>query len=131
MTQQNAALVEESSAAATPCIEQAQRLAQVVAVFNVGQAVVVAARLAATRQRHARAAGCKRRAAASARPQRDRQARAKPVAAAPARIASAEHAGGRGWDDDWKVFKNHSLLRIRVSVKGLFGLESDKGAAVL
>ena len=36
MTQQNAALVEESSAAATSMNEQAQRLAQVVAVFNVG-----------------------------------------------------------------------------------------------
>ncbi|MDO4968450.1 MAG: methyl-accepting chemotaxis protein [Comamonadaceae bacterium] len=38
MTQQNAALVEESSAAATAMNEQAQRLAQVVAVFNVGGA---------------------------------------------------------------------------------------------
>ncbi|WP_042411711.1 methyl-accepting chemotaxis protein [Comamonas aquatica] len=38
MTQQNAALVEESSAAAMSMNEQAQRLAQVVAVFNVGQA---------------------------------------------------------------------------------------------
>lgn len=37
MTQQNAALVEESSAAATSMNEQAQRLAQVVSVFNVGQ----------------------------------------------------------------------------------------------
>ena len=42
MTQQNAALVEESSAAATSMNEQAQRLAQVVAVFNVGQAGAVA-----------------------------------------------------------------------------------------
>ncbi|WP_312589843.1 methyl-accepting chemotaxis protein, partial [Comamonas terrigena] len=37
MTQQNAALVEESTAAATAMREQAQRLEQVVAVFNVGQ----------------------------------------------------------------------------------------------
>ncbi len=37
MTQQNAALVEESSAAATSMNDQAQRLAEVVAVFNVGQ----------------------------------------------------------------------------------------------
>lgn len=37
MTQQNAALVEESSAAAVAMNEQAQRLAQVVSVFNVGQ----------------------------------------------------------------------------------------------
>ena len=37
MTQQNAALVEQSSAAAMAMNEQAQRLANVVAVFNVGQ----------------------------------------------------------------------------------------------
>jgi len=37
MTQQNAALVEESSAAAVSMNDQAKRLAEVVAVFNVGQ----------------------------------------------------------------------------------------------
>jgi len=36
MTQQNAALVEESAAAAASLRDQAQRLAQVVSVFNVG-----------------------------------------------------------------------------------------------
>ncbi|MGE8397163.1 MAG: methyl-accepting chemotaxis protein [Comamonas sp.] len=41
MTQQNAALVEESSAAATSMNDQAQRLADVVAVFNVGQSGAV------------------------------------------------------------------------------------------
>ena len=44
MTQQNAALVEESSAAAAALHEQAQRLAQVVAVFNVGNGAVAAPR---------------------------------------------------------------------------------------
>ena len=44
MTQQNAALVEESSAAAAAMHEQAQRLAQVVAVFNVGNGAVAAPR---------------------------------------------------------------------------------------
>ena len=38
MTQQNAALVEESAAAAQSLRDQAQRLQQVVAVFNVGHA---------------------------------------------------------------------------------------------
>ena len=38
MTQQNAALVEESAAAATSLREQAQRLATVVGTFNVGHA---------------------------------------------------------------------------------------------
>ncbi|WP_312305823.1 methyl-accepting chemotaxis protein [Diaphorobacter nitroreducens] len=47
MTQQNAALVEESSAAAAAMHEQAQRLAQVVAVFNVGNGAVAAPRSAA------------------------------------------------------------------------------------
>ncbi|WP_313146316.1 methyl-accepting chemotaxis protein [Diaphorobacter nitroreducens] len=47
MTQQNAALVEESSAAAAAMHEQAQRLAQVVAVFNVGNGPVAAPRSAA------------------------------------------------------------------------------------
>jgi methyl-accepting chemotaxis protein len=50
MTQQNAALVEESSAAAMSMNEQAQRLAQVVAVFNVGKAGMPSSRpLAASR----------------------------------------------------------------------------------
>ncbi len=44
MTQQNAALVEESSAAASAMNEQAQRLAQVVSVFKVGDAVTAAPR---------------------------------------------------------------------------------------
>ncbi|KQP45547.1 methyl-accepting chemotaxis protein [Pseudorhodoferax sp. Leaf274] len=47
MTQQNAALVEESAAAASGLKDQAQRLAEVVAVFNVGSGVVSVARAAA------------------------------------------------------------------------------------
>jgi len=43
MTQQNAALVEESAAAAAAMNEQAQRLSRVVAVFNVGAAALPAA----------------------------------------------------------------------------------------
>jgi hypothetical protein len=38
MTQQNAALVEESAAAADNLKEQAQRLAQAVSVFRLGDA---------------------------------------------------------------------------------------------
>ena len=40
MTQQNAALVEESSAAANAMSDQAQRLLEVISVFNVGAAAV-------------------------------------------------------------------------------------------
>ena len=43
MTQQNAALVEESTAAAASMRDQAQRLAEVVAVFNVGGSTRAAA----------------------------------------------------------------------------------------
>jgi methyl-accepting chemotaxis protein len=39
MTQQNAALVEESTAAAASMRDQAQHLANVVSVFNVGAAL--------------------------------------------------------------------------------------------
>ncbi|QXZ09982.1 HAMP domain-containing protein [Comamonas sp. Y33R10-2] len=42
MTQQNAALVEESSAAAMSMQAQAQRLAEVVSVFNLGKGAVTA-----------------------------------------------------------------------------------------
>lgn len=45
MTQQNASLVEESAAAATGLRDQALRLAQVVAVFNVGAGLPVAAQI--------------------------------------------------------------------------------------
>ena len=65
MTQQNAALVEESSAAATAMRDQAQRLSQVVAVFNVGGA---AARPAAPALQPARAATPAPRKVAAARP---------------------------------------------------------------
>ncbi|MGE8396643.1 MAG: methyl-accepting chemotaxis protein, partial [Comamonas sp.] len=48
MTQQNAALVEESSAAAASMNDQAQRLAQVVSVFHVGNATYQAAQTSYT-----------------------------------------------------------------------------------
>eukprot|EP01041_Mallomonas_annulata_P025721 gene25722-46825_t len=47
MTQQNAALVEESTAAAASMRDQAQHLAEVVSVFNVGAAQTTRAPLAA------------------------------------------------------------------------------------
>ncbi len=45
MTQQNAALVEESSAAALSMQEQAQRLSQVVSVFKLGQETMPSSRV--------------------------------------------------------------------------------------
>ncbi|WP_295961174.1 methyl-accepting chemotaxis protein [Rhodoferax sp.] len=51
MTQQNAALVEQSAAAATGLRDQAHRLAEVVSVFNVGGHTAPTHRLAAPVQR--------------------------------------------------------------------------------
>jgi len=73
MTQQNAALVEESSAAASAMRDQAQRLSQAVSVFNVG------------------AAGAVRAAAAVPPGDPARPAPSRP-AAAPASVPRAEHA---------------------------------------
>ena len=79
MTQQNAALVEQASAAAASMSEQAQRLAQVVSVFNVGAAAAPAPAASA------------RRPAASARVPAAAPARAA-VKAAPA-VAKAQAPG--------------------------------------
>ena len=125
MTQQNAALVEESSAAATAMSEQAKRLAEVVAVFNVGQsAPMVAApvRAAAAVQApapRASVAAPKARAAApqvAAQPapaQPSPSAAAKPAAPSAAaetpllRPAPAASKGSvpatTGNDDDWET----------------------------
>ncbi|MRT19624.1 HAMP domain-containing protein [Comamonas sp. CAH-2] len=90
MTQQNAALVEESSAAAMSMNEQAQRLAQVVAVFNVGQAGMPSPRpLAASRP------GANVARAASAAPARQAPAPALRSQAAPLPLlGAAAKAGG-------------------------------------
>ncbi|AYM98433.1 HAMP domain-containing protein [Acidovorax sp. 1608163] len=85
MTQQNAALVEESTAAAASMRDQAQRLAEVVSVFNVG---------ASTR--------------ASASAPAPRPAPAQRFAPAPARAAvagsKAAPAAAKGNDDEWESF---------------------------
>lgn len=107
MTQQNAALVEEASAAAASMREQAQRLAQVVSVFNVGGAASSRAvqQLPQAAQAHT-AATPKAVSAPAYKP-----AAAKPaVKAAPAapRIAAPKAApataAAAGADDDWESF---------------------------
>jgi len=82
MTQQNAALVEESAAAAHSLNEQAQHLAQVVSAFRVDGSDRLAA------------AGARRPAAAAVAPPAQAQAQARarvapPMAPAPARLAPA------------------------------------------
>ena len=83
MTQQNAALVEESSAAATSMNEQAQRLADVVAVFNVGQGAVAAL------ARPTVAAPAARAPAAPAQRGAQGVASAQPAVSPPAAVAPA------------------------------------------
>ena len=107
MTQQNAALVEESTAAAASMRDQAQRLAEVVSVFNVG---ATSARSAAPAPRPAAApaprfAPAPAKPAVAARPQPAPAAKlahsAKPAAPAP---APAPAPAAKGSDDDWESF---------------------------
>jgi len=96
MTQQNAALVEESAAAAASLRDQAQHLAEVVAVFNVGHNYAPTPRAAAPKA-----------VAAPARPVRT----VAPVAAArvlkapqPAKAKPAVETSRAGASDDWESF---------------------------
>ena len=93
MTQQNAALVEESIAAAASMRYQAQRLAEVVSVFNVG---ATSARSAAPAPRPAAAPAPR---VAPAPPKPPVATRPKPAPAAPAPAPAA-----KGSDDDWESF---------------------------
>ena len=112
MTQQNAALVEESTAAAASMRDQAQHLAEVVSVFNVG---AVATRAPAAAPRAAAPAPAPRPAVAKATTSAPRVASAaapKPPAPTPARLpaakapapAPAAKAAAQGGDDDWESF---------------------------
>ena len=110
MTQQNAALVEESTAAAASMRDQAQHLAEVVSVFNVGAALArapvvprPAPKVAASRPVPAPV----RVAAAPAAKPAARLASAAPAvpkAAAPKPATPAPRAVTAGSDDDWESF---------------------------
>ena len=110
MTQQNAALVEESTAAAASMRDQAQRLAEVVSVFNVG-AVAARAPVAAPRAAPAPAPRPAVAKAAVSAP-RVASAAAKAPTPAPVRLpaakapapAPASKAAAQGGDDDWESF---------------------------
>ncbi|GGH50821.1 methyl-accepting chemotaxis protein I [Comamonas phosphati] len=109
MTQQNAALVEESSAAAMALQEQASRLSQVVSVFRTGQQAqarpAAAPRLAPVTAKASASAA--KPTPAVQRPQ-PKAAAARPLpSAVPAAIASrgkplAAPAGAA--DDEWETF---------------------------
>ncbi|OYD51927.1 methyl-accepting chemotaxis protein, partial [Acidovorax kalamii] len=111
MTQQNAALVEESTAAAASMRDQAQRLAEVVSVFNVGavaaRAPAVAPRAApapAPRPAVAKATANAPRVASAAAPKAPAPAPARLPAAKASSPAPAAKAAAQGGDDDWESF---------------------------
>ena len=111
MTQQNAALVEESSAAATSMNEQAKRLAEVVAVFNVGQSLAVAAArqpvvARATASKPAATQAATKPAVTGSQPAA-RKPVAKKVEEAPKLLRPApadSKAAATTSDDDWETF---------------------------
>jgi methyl-accepting chemotaxis protein len=104
VTQQNAALVEEAAAAAESLEEQAQHLAQAVAVFNVGSAAAGAAA--------GRGADAAEKMNKAARPPAERRGpkRAPNVARLPGKPAKAQPAASRanlaagGGEDKWEEF---------------------------
>jgi len=112
MTQQNAALVEESTAAATSLRDQAHHLTDVVAVFNVGATVLPAVRAAAAPRptpaapKPVAAAAQKMVAAAKPAAVAGPAAARKPAApsAAPRIPVAAAPRAAAGADDDWESF---------------------------
>ena len=106
MTQQNAALVEESSAAAAAMRDQAQRLAEVVSMFNVGAVTArapAAPRAAAPRPAAAAAyAGIRKPVTTAKAPAR--LTAAAPKAKAAGAAAPAPRATASGSEDDWESF---------------------------
>jgi methyl-accepting chemotaxis protein len=100
MTQQNAALVEESAAAASSMKDQAQRLASVVATFKLDSNVIPVPAKTTTVQRVTRAPTIRPMAAPARRAVPPVQAKlAVSSAASPSGKASAGQS-----DDDWETF---------------------------
>ena len=114
MTQRNAALVEESAAAASAMRDQAQHLAEVIAVFKVGGAMTTssvvrpapAPRTATSTNRARPAAPAVAAPPAKPRPavSAARSASVPRVAAPAPRLAAAPAPKAPGNDDDWETF---------------------------
>ena len=101
MTQQNAALVEQSAAAAQSLREQADQLAQAVAVFKLAGHLAAAPAVArAPKDITPRPQSLARPAAAAAAARKPGVAAALP----PARPAPAAAPARAGSDDDWETF---------------------------
>ncbi|MBU0889898.1 MAG: HAMP domain-containing protein [Gammaproteobacteria bacterium] len=106
MTQQNAALVEESAAAASSLRDQAQRLAEVVSVFNVGYqpaATPPAPRPPAPRAAAPSLAPPAPKTAGAAIPKAPPARALKAPAPKPAKHAP-KAASSKGSDEDWESF---------------------------
>jgi methyl-accepting chemotaxis protein len=106
MTQQNAALVEESAAAASSLRDQAQRLAEVVSVFNVGYqpaATPPAPRPPAPRAAAPSLAPPAPKTAGAAIPKAPPARALKAPAPKPAKQAP-KAASSKGSDEDWESF---------------------------
>ncbi|MEN5423390.1 methyl-accepting chemotaxis protein [Comamonas aquatica] len=101
MTQQNAALVEESSAAAKAMHEQAQRLMQTMAVFQVGALTTAGQAMTAPPATSTPVPQVVARAPVATAPT-VRAPAAPKVVVAPRAVASAKPAASP--DDDWETF---------------------------
>ncbi|WP_042411617.1 methyl-accepting chemotaxis protein [Comamonas aquatica] len=101
MTQQNAALVEESSAAAKAMHEQAQRLMQTMAVFQVGASTAAVQAMTAPPATSTPVPQVVARAPVATAPT-VRAPAAPKVVVAPRAVASAKPAASP--DDDWETF---------------------------
>jgi methyl-accepting chemotaxis protein len=111
MTQQNAALVEQSAAAASSMKDQAHRLAGVVATFKLdGNALVAQPRAMSARKVPRPTAGSAPRKSIAAPAVKPALTHKKPVPpvqaklAAPAAAPAPSKASGSKGDDDWETF---------------------------
>jgi methyl-accepting chemotaxis protein len=111
MTQQNAALVEQSAAAASSMKDQARRLADVVATFKLDSKTVMVQQSPAMATRKAprpiASAPRKPLAPPTSKPAltgKKAAPAAPPKLAAPAAPAASSRANGSQGDDDWETF---------------------------
>ena len=108
MTQQNAALVEESSAAADAMDAQAQRLLQTMAAFNVGAQALTntVARTPAGAAAPQRVAAASAASAVANGPVKSTQTPKQPAMTAPKRLPSKQSTSPAAAhsEDDWETF---------------------------
>ena len=123
VTQQNAALVEESAAAAESLKEQAQQLVQAVAVFKLGRGEAAQARPRARTEPHRGRAARPDRARNVTRPRFGTQAKAGRTAQAATR--SAEPARAPAPTTSGLVLSQAQLLRCRPERRPALPSSSD------